>query len=127
MTRVEKARQLGINFTISDNIEIPDGIEAARSLFSKLWIDEKKCEPLIKALENYRQEYDIKRKVYKSRPLHDWSSHFADAFRYLAVSLPKTKDGLTPKELEDRYTEAMYGSQSNLPPMFRDEKYIGVL
>ena len=125
VTRLEKARQLGIKFTIADQLEVPDGIEACRSLFSKLWMDEKKAEPLIKSLENYRQEYDIKRKVYKSRPLHDWSSHFADAFRYLAISLPKTRDGLSKEELEKRYQNAMYGSTGKLPAVFRDEKYLG--
>jgi len=126
ITRIEKARQLGIKFTIADNIEIPDGIEAARSLFSKIWIDSEKCEPLIKALENYRQEYDVKRKVYKPHPLHDWSSHFADSFRYLAVSLPKTRDGLSPEELDARYNQAMYGGETDLPPIFRDQRQQGV-
>lgn len=125
VTRLEKARQLGVKFTLADNIEIPDGIEACRSLFSKLWIDEIKAKPLIKALENYRQEYDVKRKVYKSCPLHDWSSHFADAFRYLAVSLPKTRDGISKEQLEERYQNAMYGNQGKLPPMFRDDHNLG--
>lgn len=119
MTRIEKAKELGINFTISNEVDIPDGIEACRSCFSKLWIDEKKCEPLIKALENYRQEYDVKRKIYKPRPLHDWASHWADAFRYLAVSLPKTRDGLTPEELNNRYNRAMYGETASLPKFFQ--------
>jgi len=125
ITRFEKARQLGIKFTLADDYEIPDGIEACRSLFSKLWIDEKKAEPLLKALENYRQEYDSKRKVYKARPLHDWSSHFADAFRYMAVSMSKTRDGLSKEELEQRYQKAVHGSQANLPPMFRDQHHGG--
>lgn len=119
VTRFEKARQLGIKFRIADDYEIPDGIEAARSLFSKLWIDEKKCKPLIKALENYRQEFDVKRKVYKPRPLHDWSSHFADSFRYLAISLPKTADGLSREELDRRYHNAQHGSSGALPKFFQ--------
>ena len=121
VTRFEKARQLGIKFTIADQIPIPDGIEAVRSTLSKVWIDETKCVSLIKALENYRQEYDTKRKIYKTQPLHDWSSHFADAMRYLCVSLPKTRDGLTPEALDRRYNDAMYGSNSNLPDVFRDD------
>lgn len=123
ITRIEKARQLGIKFTLSDDVNVSDGIEASRSLFSKLWIDEKKCVNLLKALENYRQEYDSKKKVYRPRPLHDWSSHYADSFRYLAVSLPKTRDGLTAEELENRYNKAMLGPQGNLPPVFRDNQY----
>jgi phage terminase large subunit len=122
MTRVEKARQLGINFTIASGLSIEDGIEAVRSCLSKVWIDERACAPLIKALENYRQEYDPKRKVYKSQPLHDIHSHFADSMRYLAISLPKTRDGLSPEELDRRYQEAVYGSNNaNMPAVFRDD------
>jgi hypothetical protein len=125
ITRYEKARQLGIKFTVADQYEIPDGIEAARSLFSKMWVDEEKCSELLKALENYRQEYDVKKKVYLPRPLHDWSSHFADSFRYLAVSLPKTSDGITAQEIENQFQEAHYGSDGNLPDIFKDNVYVG--
>jgi hypothetical protein len=76
MTRIEKAKQLGIPFTVAGNYSIEDGIEAVRSTLPKCWIDEVKCKPLIKALENYRQEWDDKRKVYKTTPLHDQWSHF---------------------------------------------------
>lgn len=119
MTRWEKAKNLGITFTIAPDLSIEDGIEAVRSSFNKIWIDDKKCATLLKALENYRQEYDVKRKVYKAHPLHDWSSHYADAMRYLCISLPKTRDGSNAQELEKRYREAVYGYESNLPPVFR--------
>lgn len=35
------------------------------------------------ALRQYRREYDEKRKCFKDAPLHDWTSDFADALRYL--------------------------------------------
>ena len=120
MTRVEKAKQLGVKFTIADSISIEDGIEAVRSALSKIWIDQTKCAPLIKALENYRQEYDAKKKVYKSCALHNWASHYADCARYLCISLPKTRDGLSAEDLEKRYREAIYGDQGGLPDIFRD-------
>ena len=121
LTRLEKARQLGVKFTIADDVSIVDGIEAVRSIFSKTWIDETNCAGLIKSLENYRQEYDIKRKVYNSQPLHSWASHAADAMRYLAVSLPKTKDSLTPQDLDRLKEEAIYGTNSHMPSIFRDD------
>jgi phage terminase large subunit len=120
MTRWEKAKHLGITFTIAPNLSMVDGIEAVRSTLSKIWIDES-CISLIKALENYRQEYDHKHKVYKNHPLHDIHSHFADCMRYLCISLPKTRDGLSAEDLDKRYQEAVYGSQSNLPSIFRDD------
>ena len=121
VARIEKARQLGINFTIAPDISIVDGIEGVRSSLAKIWIDERNCKPLIKALENYRQEFDAKRRVYKSQPLHDHNSHFADCMRYLCVSLPKTRDGLTPEELDKRYMEAMMGPNYNMPAVFRTD------
>jgi hypothetical protein len=123
ITRLEKARQLGIVFTVSADVSIIDGIEAVRTTLGKVWIDEKQCSSLIKALENYRQEFDIKKKVYKSQPLHDWSSHFADCMRYLCVSLPKTRDGLSAMELEKRYQETRFGgeSQAGMPSVFRTD------
>jgi phage terminase large subunit len=121
MTRIEKARQLGIRFTVADNISIVDGIEAVRSTLNRIWIDQSKCVPLIKALENYRQEYDVKNRVYKSQPLHNFASHFADSMRYLCVTLPKMRDGLSAKELDKRYQESLYNNGSGLPGMFRDD------
>ena len=55
LTRLEKARHLGIKFTLSRNVSVIDGIESVRSSFDKIWIDERKCAPLVKALENYLQ------------------------------------------------------------------------
>lgn len=120
ITRLEKARQLGISFTLASDLSIVDGIEAVRTTLGKVWIDETKCINLVKALESYRQEYDAKRKIYKDHPLHDFSSHGADAMRYLAVSISKTRDGSTPEELNRRYLRAMYGDEINMPGPFRD-------
>lgn len=119
MTRLEKAKQLGIKFAVADSISIEDGIESVRSALSKVWIDEKSCIPFIKAIENYRQEWDPKHMVYKPRPLHNWCSHFSDCLRYLCISLPKTRDGLSAEDIEKRYQRAMYGDSNNLPTFFR--------
>ena len=75
MTRLEKAKRLGIKFTVAPKLPIEDGIEAVRSSFSKMYIDEKNCKQLIRAIENYRQEYDSKKQIYKAIPLHNWASH----------------------------------------------------
>jgi len=84
-SRVETARKLGITFQVVPNIPLHDGIQAGRLLLPRLVINEKKCRLLIEALQNYRWDYNEKLAQFKSRPLHDWSSHAADAFRYLAV------------------------------------------
>jgi len=119
ITRYEKARQLGIAFTIADNISIEDGIEAVRTALPKIWFDSSKCVELIKAIENYRQEYDSKKKIYHPRPYHNWASHAADNLRYLAVSLSKLAPGSSPEDLDRRYREARYGEANNMPKFFR--------
>jgi len=120
MTRETKARQLGISFIIATNLSIEDGIESVRSAFSKIWIDEKNCAGLIKALDSYRKEYDEKRQVYKEVPLHNWASHYADAMRYMCISLPKTGSSRNPEELDRLYRETKLG-QPSLPDMFSDD------
>lgn len=90
-SRVETLRSLGIRSRIVPKLSIDDGIQAVRNLLPRCWFDQK-CARGIEALRQYRAEFDDKLKTLKSRPLHDWSSHPADAFRYLAVGLkPDTK------------------------------------
>ena len=97
-SRIETAKMLGIQFRIVPNLSIDDGINAVRNTIPRCWIDAKKCELGLQALRNYRKEYDDRRQEYKPRPLHDWSSHAADAFRYLSVGLKdKQKAKSTPQ------------------------------
>ncbi len=79
---------LGIEFTVFSSIDISvdTGIEWARGMFPRVWIDEKNCSGLIRALENYRRTWDDEFKIYRSKPVHDRWSHGADAFRYLAIA-----------------------------------------
>ena len=90
----EVASELGIRFVTLQTLKlkIEDGIEALRGIFPRIWIHEKTCGNLIKALENYRKEFDTKHNVYKTRPVHDWASHGADAMRYLAIAVKKYVD-----------------------------------
>jgi phage terminase large subunit len=84
-SRIETARGLGLTFMVVPNIPIEDGIHAARLLFSRCWFDEKKCEPGINALRNYRKSYNAALQEFKGTPVHDWASNGSDAYRYLAV------------------------------------------
>ena len=66
-------------------LEVNQGIQLVRKYFPRMWFDKNNCKQLIRALENYRKEWDEKAKVFKNYPRHDWSSHCADAIRYLCV------------------------------------------
>lgn len=122
MSRIEKARDLGINFVIAPRLSIEDGIEAVRSILSRTYIHEINCAKLLKALENYRQEYDHKLQVYSAKPLHDWSSHMSDSMRYLAISLHLVQQTSNAKALDERFEKVMMGaSQQHLPKIFRTD------
>lgn len=84
-SRKEVLASLGITATVCPNIPIADGIQAVRMLLPTCWFDKVKCKDGIEALRMYRRDYDEKRQEFRTTPLHDWTSHYADAFRYFAV------------------------------------------
>jgi phage terminase large subunit len=87
-SRLEVLESLGLkNLTIAPMHRVEDGINAVRTIIPRCWFDAKKCARGIDALKLYRAEFDDKLQALKPRPVHDWTSHAADAFRYLALTL----------------------------------------
>lgn len=86
-TRKETLEGLGFAVTVVPKLGVDEGINAVRMLLPRCWFDEAKCATGIEALRQYRTEYDDRMKVFRPKPLHDWTSHAADALRYLAVGL----------------------------------------
>jgi phage terminase large subunit len=87
-SRKESLASMGIQATVAPKLPVDDGINAVRRILHKCWFDADKCARGIEALKQYRREWDDKGRMFRNRPLHDWTSHGADAFRYLAVGLP---------------------------------------
>ncbi len=87
MTRQSSARKLGMNLIPAPKVEIIPGIDQVRNILSRCWIDEKKCSKLIKALDNYKKDWNERNACWASQPLHNWASHGCDAFRTLATGL----------------------------------------
>jgi hypothetical protein len=85
-TRVETLKDLKRKPMLVPAHKIDDGISAARLTIPRCWFDAKACERGLRHLRQYRADWDEDRKVFKDTPLHDESSHAADAFRYLAVA-----------------------------------------
>lgn len=73
---------------VTPKLLVEDGIQAARVLLSptaRTRIHKTNCEQGTKAMHNYHREYNADTRTFAKIPAHDWSSHYADAFRYLAV------------------------------------------
>ena len=79
-------------------ISVDDGIQAARGLIDKCRFDEVRCTTGLEALRLYRRDYNEKRMAFSDKPLHDWTSHAADAFRYLALGLREPTKRPPPRE-----------------------------
>ena len=69
---------------IVPNLSLQDGIQASRLALTRTWFDHK-CSDGIECLRQYQREYEQDRKVFRDKPKHDWTSHGADAFRYLSL------------------------------------------
>ena len=85
-SRKEVLEEAGLQVTVCPRLSVADGIQAVRRMLPRCWFHPKTKNGL-NALRNYRREHDEKRNVFYEKPLHDWSSHFADGFRYLAIGL----------------------------------------
>ena len=93
-TRREVAYQLGIRFKILPKINLEDGIHSLKMVLPKCWFDGDNTKPLIDALRHHHRKYNEKMKMFSNKPVKDWSSHAADAARYMALSitdLPRQK------------------------------------
>ena len=87
-SRLETLDQLGIHadkVEIAPQLLIDDGIQQVRAMLDKCFFDEKNCEKGIDCLLNYQRDWDDNGKTWRMRPNHNWASHGADAFRYLAI------------------------------------------
>ena len=114
VTRIETARKLGVKFKVVPKYGFDDGIDAARNMFPRVWVDEVKCEYFIDAIANYKQKYNQSLNQYESDPVHDWASHPADMFRYFAVTnrKPIVKQSLLAQRKQQEASEEPFDKYS---------------
>ena len=85
-SRLTTLYELGLtDINIVPKQSIQDGIDEVRRVLGTTYIHKGNCDKLVEALKTYRKAWDPERQVYSNTPLHDWSSHYADAFRTLAM------------------------------------------
>lgn len=82
---VEQFLSEGIKPKLVPNHKIRDRIAATRRVFPSVWIDADDTGELIEAMKSYRREWNDDLGMFSERPVHDWSSHFADCFGYFCV------------------------------------------
>lgn len=87
----ELMRAQGFAVRIVANVALEQGINTARLHLPRCYFDANRCKAGLEALTHYRWDYNRRLDEVKPTPLHDWSSHGADAFRYAALSAGSSK------------------------------------
>ncbi len=114
-TRLEQVKEgLGGN-TIKPLKRVPviDGITAVRSLLPKCKFNEITTQRGLDALFLYRSDYNETTGVYNQQPKHDWTSHAADSFRYLALGLRE----VSPDDISNEDIRKKFSSYQDYNPL----------
>ncbi len=84
--RIEVMIEEGLNPKLVPDHKVADGISAVRQIIARCHWDAERCADGIEALKQYQHEWDPEARIFKDTPKKDWSTHPADAFRYLAMA-----------------------------------------
>lgn len=91
---------MGRKVQVTANLSLFDGINAARTIFNRCYFDADKCAEGLQSLRHYRYDIDPESKQLSGRPLHDFHSHAADAFRYFAISIGEDTPNMTARGIK---------------------------
>lgn len=129
-TRREFAAQLDFAFDIVPKIPVQDGIDQTRAIIRVARFHEPQVGRLLDGLYSYRREYDDRLQMFRDKPLHDWSSHPADAMRYLSVGwqdyggaakVTSLRYGVKPAVTRHAKRNRHMTAQEMYPWMFNDD------
>lgn len=95
----EMVRANGFRVVIAPKLSLEDGINATRLFLARCYFNERTTGPGVDALTAYQWDYNQRMEELKRTPLHNWSSHGADAIRTLATGVKDTK----PKAVTMKY------------------------
>lgn len=76
---------LGIKTNVVPNLSDEDQLKAVRSILNRCWFDAERCVDGLDALRAFQRKWDDDRKCFAKDYLHNWASHGAKAFAYLAL------------------------------------------
>lgn len=82
---VEQFRDANLRPKIVPMLDIWDGIDATRTNFENWYFNRDGNKTLVLAMKSYHRKYDEKLKIFVDEPVHDWSSHWGDMFRYANI------------------------------------------
>lgn len=93
----QQMNEAGLKTRIVPQLTVQDGIQAARVTLQLCWFDAERTKDGLESLRQYQREWDEDKRMFADRPKHDFSSHAADAFRYLSLAW---REEIAPKQPE---------------------------
>ena len=109
-SRREIAYDLGISFRVVAKLPIEDGIHAAKLLIPRCWFDKENTKVGLESLRHYHRAWNDRMRTFKNTPVHDFSSHAADAFRYLAVGIREGSGNFRPNQMVAEMDYSVFGA-----------------
>lgn len=119
---VQQLHAMGIKTRVVAATSQQNQIEALRMVLGKTYIDSENCKPLLAALKQYQFEWDADKQTFRSKPKHDWSSHYADATEIIGQVLRKDvqqKSPPKPRFLEEMTFNELFSAESSRNPSDR--------
>lgn len=94
---IEQFIEEGLPVRIAPKLDVQHGIDAARLLLPTVWFKGSRCYDGLEALRSYRRQFNEITNSFSNKPLHDWASNGADAFRIFAT-VTKLGRGVAAKD-----------------------------
>lgn len=113
-TRLERAAKLGIEFEVVPKMSLEDGIDAARAMMYRTLFDATRCDLFIDFLGQYHYKTDEEKGIQTRVPVHDFTSHAADQFRYAAI-------------IEDYMTIEYFDAPTPQEERLEDDEFVGTV
>lgn len=95
VSRKSQAKRFGIDFKAMPNVAKSDSIALASQLIKRMWVNadpdnpaknpEDDCGFILNALKQYHFKFDETKRILSKNPVHDWTSHYADALATYAL------------------------------------------
>lgn len=101
VTRRSVAKQHGVKFKLIPRTDVQSGIDLVRRVLINVVFDLTRTNDGVRALKEYHKEWNEAKQMYEEKPCHDWSSHGADGFRYLAQAVVTFIDKNMDKKTEE--------------------------
>jgi hypothetical protein len=111
-SRREIAYDLGISFRVVPKLPLEDGIHAAKLLIPRCWFDKENTKVGLESLRHYHRAWNDRMRTFKNSPVHDFSSHAADAFRYLAVGIREGSGNFRPNQMVAEMDYSVFGAMA---------------